>query len=154
MTGHYCVFSNSLFAEGLTLVVTIWLLMLLSLRNFAAIFVPYAFPRLKAEEIKAAKCQPEKKRRNEAKKICSIGKSKTPPAKTAQSAALRATPTERQSPRATAHKLRAPKPKPSTSTPFKPLATTAKEAPQWSGAKVHVLFSIFTCVHPVVARLT
>ena len=158
MLGGYYVFSNSLSTDGLNFAVTVWLSMLPSLRNFATTRFPYAFPRLKAEELKAAKREREKKRREEMKKIYSLGKSETPPAKTAKTAAVRATPAERHSPRATAHKPSAAKPKASAFTPFKPPATTAtgaaKEAPQSTGAKVLVPFRTVTYVHPVVARLT
>ena len=128
--------------------------MLLSLRNFATTCFLYAFPRLKVEELKAAKREREKKRREEMKKIYSLGKSEAPPAKTAKPAAARATQAERHSPRATAHKPSGAKAKPSASTPFKPPASTAQEAPQSSGAKVHVPCRTLRSLHPAVARLT
>ena len=152
------MFSNNLSAEGLKFAVTVWLSMLPSLRNFATTRFPYAFPRLKAEELKAAKRERDKQWRENMKKIYSLGKSETPQANTAKPAAVRITSAERHSPHATAHKPSAAKPKAPASSPFKPPATTAngaaKEAPQSSGAKVHVPFRIVTYVHPVVARLT
>ena len=119
------MFSNSLFAEGLSFAIMVWLSILLSLQNFAMTCFPYAFPRLKAEEVKAAKREREKKWREEAKKSYSLAKSKTPPAKTAKPAAVRATQAERHSPRATTHKPSAAEPTPSASTRFKPPSTTA-----------------------------